>query len=240
MAVALVIWRPPVECRHRGISTAIGALGRHQHIFRDIRPLDKQSVRRQFIARRQAVPEHDRSVASLQVMHHLSDVLAQYSLPAAAHIGSYLPHQHEVDPLPSLSALQNSGLRIALPVMAEHDDGVLDFRLWSVGAWDDLCPGRHRIPVPQGAAVTPDALIVPLVAFTRRGERLGYGGGWYDRTLRFLRKTNPTIPAIGLAFACQEADLLPTDPWDERLTQIVTEHEVIVPDLALHMPLKTI
>jgi 5-formyltetrahydrofolate cyclo-ligase len=165
----------------------------------------------------------DRQAATLQVVPYLREALA--AVPMGGCIAAYVPHQDELDPVPGLSTLQDSGFRIALPVIPEDEaGGVLAFHTWRVGAWDDLHPGRHGIPVPRnGSVVIPDALIVPLVAFTRRGERLGYGGGWYDRTLRFLRNMNPDIPAIGLAFACQEADILPVDPWDEVLTGVVTE-----------------
>lgn len=189
--------------------------------------LDKKTLRRTFIARRQALVEHECSGASLRVAHHLKSVL-----PAAgngAGLAAYLPHQREIDPLPALYMMQNSGFSIVLPVMPENEDAaVLGFRVWDVGDWSDLRPGRHAIPVPQrGPPLSPAALLIPLVAFTRRGERLGYGGGWYDRTLKFLRRESPEIPAIGLAFACQEADTLPVDSWDEPLTAIVTECEVI-------------
>ena len=197
------------------------------HAIRPGFALDKKTLRRHFISRRQALPEHERQDAALQVVRHLKSVLPERDL--AAVIAAYLPHQHELDSFPVLEYLKFSSLCVALPVMPENKGAeILHFHRWTVGAWDDLRPGRHSIPVPQhGAAVTPDALLIPLVAFTRCGARLGYGGGWYDRTLKFLRKTNPEIPAIGLAFACQEADTLPTDPWDEPLTAVVTERGVI-------------
>ena len=76
--------------------------------------------------------------------------------------------------------------------------------------------------------IEPEILIVPLVAFDRKGGRLGYGGGFYDRTLQALRASRPTL-AIGFAFAAQEADSLPLEPTDQPLDLIVTERGVITP-----------
>lgn len=80
----------------------------------------------------------------------------------------------------------------------------------------------------SGAWLVPDVLIVPLVAFDRSGGRLGYGGGFYDRTLAELRAAGP-VTAIGFAYAAQEADALVQEATDAPLDQIVTEREVIVP-----------
>ena len=191
--------------------------------------MDKQTLRRHFIARRQALPKQERARAESQVKHYLRTVLADLAHQSV--VAAYVAHRGEIDPTMALKSLQNQGLCIALPVLYEHEEAeVLQFRLWRVGASAALVTGRHAIPVPHsGTMVTPDAVVVPLVAFHRTGARLGYGGGWYDRTLKLLRKANPAIPAIGLAFACQEADTLPADAWDEPLTAIVTERGVIVP-----------
>jgi 5-formyltetrahydrofolate cyclo-ligase len=103
----------------------------------------------------------------------------------------------------------------------------LSFREWSPDC--DLVDGGFgtRIPV-AGNWVVPEVLIVPLVAFDRRGGRLGYGGGFYDRTLAELRAAGPTL-AIGYAWGAQEDDLLPLEETDQPLDLIVTEAEVIRP-----------
>ena len=84
-----------------------------------------------------------------------------------------------------------------------------------------------RCPL-KGAWIDPEVLIVPLLAFDRQGYRLGYGGGYYDRTLERLRARHPVI-AVGFAFAAQEVDAVPTEPTDEPLDLIVTETGVIIP-----------
>ena len=100
----------------------------------------------------------------------------------------------------------------------------LVFRQWAPG--DALVLGRWNIKVPPEEApeVLPDVLLVPLLAFDRRGFRLGYGGGFYDRTLEKLR-TLKKVTAIGIAYAGQEVDAVPYEEFDQRLDWIMTEKE---------------
>ena len=90
-----------------------------------------------------------------------------------------------------------------------------------------LQPGRFGTFHPDGLALTPDVVLVPLLAFDRSGARLGYGGGYYDRTLAAL----PGCLAIGCAFAAQEVDQVPVEPTDQRLHAVATERELIQPSI---------
>jgi 5-formyltetrahydrofolate cyclo-ligase len=81
-------------------------------------------------------------------------------------------------------------------------------------------------PLPSRPRVEPDVLLVPLLAFDRHLHRLGYGGGYYDRTLKLLRKQKPVL-AVGIAYACQEVEVVPVTPNDARLDKIVTEIQVL-------------
>jgi 5-formyltetrahydrofolate cyclo-ligase len=83
-----------------------------------------------------------------------------------------------------------------------------------------------REPMPDAPAVDPDILIVPLLAFDRRGHRLGYGAGYYDMTLAALRAKKPVV-AIGIGYAAQEVETVPTTPRDEGLDLVLTERETI-------------
>jgi 5-formyltetrahydrofolate cyclo-ligase len=83
-----------------------------------------------------------------------------------------------------------------------------------------------REPGPEAREVAPDILLVPLLAFDRRGQRLGYGAGYYDMTITALRARKPVV-AVGIAFAAQEVDAVPTTPRDARLDLVLTENEVI-------------
>jgi 5-formyltetrahydrofolate cyclo-ligase len=102
----------------------------------------------------------------------------------------------------------------------------LSFRRWRPGA--AMVAGPFGALIPEaGDDVVPEVLIVPLVAFDRAGNRLGYGGGFYDRTLEGLRAARPTF-AIGFAYAAQEAEALPLEPTDQPLDAIVTEAETLL------------
>lgn len=92
-----------------------------------------------------------------------------------------------------------------------------------------MIEGEFGAQIPAaGEWITPEILIVPLVAFDRKGGRLGYGGGFYDRTLELLRAARPTL-AIGFAYGAQEAENLPLEATDQPLDMIVTEAEIIEP-----------
>lgn len=131
--------------------------------------------------------------------------------------GLYHPIGSELDP----GALQIAGARAALPVVLERD-APLVFRLYTQG--DALAPDALGIlaPTSRAEAVWPDVLFVPVLAFDRRGGRLGQGGGFYDRTIAALRARGP-VWVVGVAYAGQEIEDLPLEPHDQRLDAILTE-----------------
>lgn len=138
-------------------------------------------------------------------------------------ISGYMPMRTEIDPLPAMADLLRDG-RIGVPIIPGR--GVpLVFHLWTPETEMRDGPFGARVPL-DGVEMEPQVLIVPLLTFDRRGYRLGYGGGYYDRTLERLRGLRPTI-AIGFAWAAQEVDVVPIEATDQRLDLIVTEAEVI-------------
>ncbi|MGK7652428.1 5-formyltetrahydrofolate cyclo-ligase [Roseovarius sp. B08] len=150
----------------------------------------------------------------------LSGVLAGYrGVPLAG----YMPIRTEIDPLPAMAEAAAHG-PVGVPVI-EGEGKPLKFSRWEPGG--PLRDGPFGAKVPQvDDFFEPEILIVPLVAFDRIGGRLGYGGGFYDRTLELLRSRRPTL-AIGFAFAAQEAEGLPLEATDQPLDMVVTEKEVI-------------
>jgi len=140
-------------------------------------------------------------------------------------ISGYVPVKGEADVMPLMRALARAGRTLALPVV-ERPAAPLIFRRWEPG--DELIAGAHGIPVPPESApeLQPDILLVPLLAFDRAGHRLGYGGGYYDRTLSALRARKP-VTAIGIAHAEQEIPRIPALPTDARLDWIITGRETI-------------
>lgn len=148
------------------------------------------------------------------------------ALPSGGVVAGYWPLRDEFDPRPLLELLSGRGAALALPVV-DGDCGRLVFRQWRPGAV--LCPAGHGTmgPEPGTAEVLPDVLIVPFLAFDRRGFRLGYGGGYYDRTLAALRAQGKCKAAIGLGFSVQRVPQVPVTADDARLDAIVTEEAVI-------------
>lgn len=144
--------------------------------------------------------------------------------PRDAVAGGYWPIRGEVDPRPLLAALTERCIPTALPVIAGDD---LAFHLWRDG--DPLVAAGLGTfgPETTAPAVRPSILLVPLVAFDRRGHRLGYGRGFYDRVIARLKADRP-LTTIGLAYAMQEVPVVPTEPHDQPLDYIATEHEVLI------------
>ncbi|MFN6251617.1 MAG: 5-formyltetrahydrofolate cyclo-ligase [Acetobacteraceae bacterium] len=149
-------------------------------------------------------------------------MLAQHAPPKGAIIAGYWPMGDEMDPRPLMLALASCGHAIALPVTPPRGEP-LAFRAWAPGA--ALRPGPMGTSEPvAGEELRPEVLLVPLLAFDRTGRRLGYGGGYYDRTLAAL----PGAKAIGIAYAGQEMAEVPAGPQDFRLPLIATEAGIIV------------
>jgi len=148
---------------------------------------------------------------------------AALSLPAGAAIGGYWPIGAELNPLPLLRYLVASGHSVALPAVAAPDHPLV-FRTADLDR--PPRPGVYGIPAPGPdiPELTPSVVLVPLLGFDRSGWRLGYGGGYYDRTIRALRAAGEVL-AVGLAYAGQEISAVPHGPFDERLDWIVTELE---------------
>jgi 5-formyltetrahydrofolate cyclo-ligase len=143
-------------------------------------------------------------------------------LPEGSVVAGYWPLQGELDPRPLLYAAATRGLRLAMPRM--QGKGLpLVFHSWMPG--EPLVPGPFRVMEPEAEAplIRPDLVLAPLLAFDRRGHRLGYGAGFYDRTLAALREGHPDLQAIGLAFAAQEVEAVPVDDADEPLDGVLTE-----------------
>ncbi|MGL4590773.1 MAG: 5-formyltetrahydrofolate cyclo-ligase [Aestuariivirga sp.] len=140
-------------------------------------------------------------------------------------VSGFIPYKSEITTLPLMAALLRLGWRTALPVVIAPDTPLV-FRAWSPG--DRLEPGVWDIPVPLAAApeVLPDLLLVPGLSFDRKGFRLGYGGGFYDRTLAKLRAVKP-VTAIGVAYHAQIVDEVVRDAFDAPLDYVMTEQETI-------------
>jgi 5-formyltetrahydrofolate cyclo-ligase len=182
----------------------------------------KALLRQNALARRRALDPQIRAAYSERLA---VEGLRLASIWRPRFVSAFHPFRDEPDTLALLEALAAAGFATALPVPVSRASP-LTFRLWRPG--DPTIAGQLSIPEPSplSAAVEPDLLFTPLAAFDRRGHRIGFGAGHYDRTLSHLRAKGP-IRAVGVAYAASEVEAVPDEPHDEPLDFILTENELI-------------
>ena len=146
--------------------------------------------------------------------------MADFGL-AAGVVSGYWPIAGEIDVRPLMTRLQELSFDTVLPVVT-GPDAPLTFRRWRPGQALIRGPFGTRHPEPGEPELRPDIVLAPLLAFDDRGTRLGWGGGYYDRTIGALLRQGPVL-AVGVAFATQRVDAVPHEPNDRRLDWIVTE-----------------
>jgi 5-formyltetrahydrofolate cyclo-ligase len=180
----------------------------------------KSALRREGLAKRERLAEAAGPKAALLIARRL---LGDFVFMKGAIVAGYAAIGAEVDPFPLMAALGAQGHPLCLP---RTEAKAIVFRAWKPG--DPLVVGRMNIPEPDAKAKErrPDLLLVPLIAFDRKGYRLGYGAGYYDRYLSEQRAKR-TIRAVGIAYAGQAVDELPHEPHDEPLDAVVTEERLI-------------
>jgi 5-formyltetrahydrofolate cyclo-ligase len=183
-------------------------------------PVLKERLRGEVFARRDALDGAFREDAAHRIARR---ALALSEFRDITPVGAYWPIRSEVDPRPLMEALIARGQDVALSqILHPH----LSWRLWRPG--DVLVKGGFgvREPGPDAPEIFPKALLVPLVAFDRRGGRIGYGKGHFDRAIAALEAQHPVL-TIGLAYAVQEIDDVPVEPHDRLLDIIITEAELV-------------
>ena len=151
------------------------------------------------------------------ILAQLQTLLAPYTHCAIACVW---PLPHEVDLRPLCHWLHENGAQVLLPETTPRGTPLV-FRHWHPAC--TMQEGRFGTHAPDGPAIAPDIILVPLLGFDRAGNRLGYGGGYYDRTLASL----PAAQAIGYAPSTQEVAALPSGPDDQKLPCIVAEREIL-------------
>lgn len=182
-------------------------------------PLDKTALRVRMRALRRRLAEEAPDAAERAARRLPLSRFSRFRV-----VASYRPQGGELDPHPALQAILGFNPGFATPVLPVALDRTspLRFRHWNLQ--DKLVPDAFGIPAPPKSApeLAPNLVITPLLAFDRKGGRLGQGAGHYDRTLEKLRKDRPVF-MLGLAYAGQEVDELPQDRHDQRLDAILTE-----------------
>lgn len=179
---------------------------------------EKAALRSEILARRAAIPPETRAAAAEAVAREGEALVARLK-PAS--VSTFFSVRGEIDAEPLMARLAACGVAMALPVIVQKD-APLVFRAWAPG--ETLEKKRFGLMEPPASApeIAPELLFVPLAAFDDRGYRLGYGGGFYDRTLERLRARGRAV-AIGLAFAEQRVERVPIDAYDQRLDGVLTE-----------------
>ena len=189
---------------------------------------DKRALRRSLRHQRRALSEHEQRLAAQRLCQRLKTLP---EIRRARRLSLYLPVNGEIDPTPLIPWLRQRNVNIYLPVLRPFSAN----RLWFVayrpdtpmiknrfGIWepDVRFSAQRRNRLPTWAL---DTLIVPLVGFDANANRMGMGGGFYDRSLAFMHRPGPSPTLIGVAHACQQVASLPVEPWDVPLQVVVSD-----------------
>lgn len=177
----------------------------------------KDELRAAALARRDALSAEERVSAAVALAARMPPL----DITSSTVVAGYAPIRSEIDPMPLMRSLAGKGAALAMPVIVARDTALV-FRAWVPGA--ALVRGALGTfePPANAVEVVPDIVLVPLAAFDRAGHRIGYGAGYYDRTLEALRR-HKTVTAIGLAFTVQEVAQVPALSHDVRLDYVLTE-----------------
>jgi 5-formyltetrahydrofolate cyclo-ligase len=188
----------------------------------------KEQIRARINDKRYAVSDSARNVAAQRALQFFmqNPLFAEHQ-----HIACYLARNEEFDCSPIIRALWQAGKNCYLPVLSTEHDGHLNFV--SYHPEDVLRLNRYRILEPEHGEIFPetqlDLVILPLVGFDTHGNRLGMGGGYYDRTFAFLNQRTEKKPLlIGLAYAFQQVHQLPIDAWDVCMHGVLTEEGLVL------------
>jgi len=186
----------------------------------------KIALRREAKSRRAALHETLSATAPLEardVFLNTPELAAEITTDCV--VAGYWPTGTELDPRPLLKHFHERGLTCTLPTTVQQGSP-LTFRLWTPDAELAASSYGTMAPSPKAEALTPELILVPLLAVDSRGMRLGYGAGYYDASLRVLRARGRVV-AVGLAYDDQMAETVPTESNDERLDWLVSERRVL-------------
>jgi 5-formyltetrahydrofolate cyclo-ligase len=186
-------------------------------------PIDDRKIelRKTAFARRDALPAAERQAAAETIAARPFPIPVKPSVI----VSGFSPLKTEINPLPLMRKLAEAGAGLALPVVAGRGRPLI-MRAYAFGQALNEGVWGIREPKDDAPEVDPDILIVPLAAFDRHGNRIGYGAGYYDMTINRLRSRKPVV-AVGIAYAAQEVPEVPVTPRDARLDLVLTERDVI-------------
>ena len=176
----------------------------------------KKHIRKKIIKAREIKNKNNLKVKFSLLREELKKKVFQNKI-----VGSYYPVNFEVDTSQVMKMFKQKGYKLSLPVISSKYD--MNFYTWNLN--DPLYVNKYGIPEPKSKIkVIPSILLIPMVAYDKRLNRLGYGGGYYDRFLEKYEKKN--ILKIGLAITCQEVKKLPINNFDKKMDYILTEKKL--------------
>ena len=181
--------------------------------------LDKSTLRQEMIRKRQLLSTEDRLSLSRRIGDHL---LAHPIVKNVSSLSVFVGMEDEIDSMPWLAQLAQRGMTIALPRVIRARTP-LSMRLWQPGDAFEVSRFGVSEPSLDRPEVRPELVVAPLLAFDLHGWRLGYGGGFYDRTLEQFRADGQSVHVVGVAFGFQQVDAVPTGPHDQRLDGMIVE-----------------
>ena len=181
--------------------------------------IKKQELRKYFLDKRKNISYHYAQKVSNKVTKYFNSIIDNYSISVVA---GFYPFRNEINTLPLLKVFISNGYKTCLPV-TPLKDRILQFREWTPKI--NLIRGKYGILEPNQDCniIEPDMLLVPLLAYDELGYRLGYGGGYYDQTLKKLISRKKNITSIGVAFKIQRYKKLPIDTFDISLDAVIDE-----------------
>lgn len=182
----------------------------------------KAALRKIALAKRNSLSADYRTEAAQAIIPHFSNRMA---LPGHSCISGFWPIRSEIDPRPLMQQLEARGMSLCLPAIL--DAQTIEFRAMSFG--DALVETGYGTMGPSADApvVDPDIMLIPLAAFDRSGNRIGYGAGYYDRAIAALHQKNKHPMLIGVAFEAQRVDHIAHEPHDVALNYVLTETGLI-------------
>lgn len=196
------------------IPTAFAAL---EHVLSGVMLDAKKELRAAALERRKMAFDKHGAEASRKLAAYGLDFLGPQ--PGAV-VSGFAAIRDEINPAALMTWLHAEGFRLALPAMQGKGEPLL-MRAWTPGDATSAAAWGIAEPLADKAAVDPDIVLVPLLAFDSRGYRLGYGGGFYDRTLAKLRAIKSVV-AVGVAYDEQRVDAVPVESYDQRLDWVLT------------------
>ncbi|MEZ5690464.1 MAG: 5-formyltetrahydrofolate cyclo-ligase [Rickettsiales bacterium] len=183
--------------------------------------VSKEDLRKELLAKRQSIKQEEAKSASVAIAGFLSDIIPQASI-----VSGYQAIRGEVNLDDLLDELKDRGVKVTLPVVSDNSQ-ILRFLEYSEK--QELIIGKFRVLQPKDSAkeLAPDIVICPMVGFDGNGNRLGYGGGYYDTTIKELRKENKNLLVVGVAYEAQRIDSIAIHNGDESMDIVVTEKKVL-------------